>query len=194
MSRPRRLRNWIRGLWPDHNLLRRSSDRAEAALIAVLLVVFLAGAPLTALLAGRWAAAAGARAQQAERAGRYQVSAVLLEKSPYEAYGWAYSRAEARWTAPDGSRHTGEVAAPMGAARGTTVRIWVGRSGSLTTAPLQSAQVTSQAELAEVIAPFGLAFVLLAAGALAHQLLERRRMAAWDADWRATGPQWTHQR
>jgi hypothetical protein len=36
--------------------------------------------------------------------------------------------------------------------------------------------------------------MLLAAGQLAHFLLGRRRLAAWDAEWRATGPQWTRQR
>jgi hypothetical protein len=30
---------------------------------------------------------------------------------------------------------------------------------------------------------------LLFAGQLTHYLLGRRRLAAWDAEWRATGPQ-----
>ena len=34
-------------------------------------------------------------------------------------------------------------------------------------------------------------FILLCTGLLSHAVLGRRRLAAWDADWLATGPQWT---
>lgn len=193
LSRRDRLRNWIRGLWPDRNLLRRGSDRAEAALIAALLVAFLAGAPLAVLLTGRSAIAVGTRAEQAGRGGDFQVSAVLLQQAPYQDFGWPYSPAEARWTAPDGSRHTGDISAPSGAPRGTTVRVWIDRSGAVAGEPVQAAQVASQAQAAAA-APFMLAFLLLTAGALARRYLNRRRLAAWESDWRATGPQWSHQR
>jgi len=33
-------------------------------------------------------------------------------------------------------------------------------------------------------------FILLCTGLLAHAVLGRWRLAAWDADWLATGPQW----
>jgi hypothetical protein len=36
--------------------------------------------------------------------------------------------------------------------------------------------------------------IVLCAGQLARVALDRRRLAAWDAQWRATGPQWTRQR
>ena len=42
-----------RGLWPDHNPLRRSSDRAEAGMLAALIIAFIVGAPLIALIAAR---------------------------------------------------------------------------------------------------------------------------------------------
>lgn len=66
-ARPRALRRrtgWYgkapfrvaRGLWPGRNLLRRRSDRAETALVLVLLAVFGLAAPLIALeLDGRFA-------------------------------------------------------------------------------------------------------------------------------------------
>jgi hypothetical protein len=54
-----------RRLWPDRNPLRRPADRAEFAVAAVLLVTFLAGVPLTALAAARWAAASGLRTERA---------------------------------------------------------------------------------------------------------------------------------
>ena len=67
----------VRRLWPDRDPLRRRADRAEFAVLVVLLVAFLAGAPLTALAAGQWVAASGLHAERAQ-AGRRQVAAVLL--------------------------------------------------------------------------------------------------------------------
>jgi hypothetical protein len=193
-SRSQRARWWLRGMWPDHNVLRRPTDRAETAVVALLLVLFLIGAPLTALVAGRWVADTGSRAAQAQRAARYEVPAVLLADAPYQAYALSDSLVRARWTAPDGQRRTGQVSAPVGARSGSRVSIWTDRAGHVTSEPIRPDQVTSQALLAALIAPVVLAFLLLSAGLLTHQVLERRRLAAWDEDWRATGPQWTRQR
>jgi hypothetical protein len=35
---------------------------------------------------------------------------------------------------------------------------------------------------------------MLVIGVLGRRALDKRRMAAWDADWRATGPRWTARR
>jgi len=45
--------------------------------------------------------------------------------------------------------------------------------------------------LAEAFAVLGSAGVLALAAALIRWVLNKRRMAAWDADWHATGPRWT---
>ena len=71
----------VRRLWPDSNPLRRASDRAEFAVVVVLLAALLAGVPLTALAAARWSAASGMRPELAQ-AGRHQVAAVLLHDAP----------------------------------------------------------------------------------------------------------------
>ena len=42
----------VRGWWPDRNPLRRRCDRAEAAIVTVLVAAFLAGALLLAPAAG----------------------------------------------------------------------------------------------------------------------------------------------
>lgn len=41
---------------------------------------------------------------------------------------------------------------------------------------------------ATVLAPLATGVLLLCAGLLAHGVLQRRRLAAWDAEWPATGP------
>src|SRR5262249_59373791 len=49
----------VRGWWPDRNPLRRRCDRAEAAIVTMLVAVFVAGAPLLGLAAGGQAGTAG---------------------------------------------------------------------------------------------------------------------------------------
>jgi hypothetical protein len=179
----------VRGLWPDHNPLRRRLDRIEAAVVSGLVVAFLAGAPLAALIAqpmARHAASSAARAEQPWR----QVPAVLLDTAGQSAD----ATVRATWTAPDGTRHRGTIIAPPGARAGSRVTVWVDASGQLThRPPLQASQVRGQAALAAVLAPTALGIFLLCVGLLVHSELGRRRLAAWDADWRATGPQWSRQ-
>jgi hypothetical protein len=188
---------WLRGLWPDHNPLRRTSDRVEAVIVATALIMFLIGAPLVAMFAGRWAAAAAHRVQRDQQASWHQVTAVLLANAnPTVDIGYGgvdTSEVRARWTTPDGAIRTGNVPARVGARAGSTVRIWVDRSGAVTGPPLRQEQATGQAVLATAVAPFVLGTVLICATSLALQVLDRRRLAAWDADWQATGPRWnTH--
>lgn len=187
----------IRGLRPDRNPLRRPSDRAETAIIAGLLLAFAVGAPFTAATAANWTRAASLREAQAQQAAWHQVPAVLLkDASPdsYLEYGPSTASVLARWTAPDGARRTGIIDAPSGTRAGTTVSIWTDQSGKLTGPPLQPAQVNDRAALAVTLAPLILAILVLAAWKLTRRELYRRRFAAWDADWRATGPRWTSKR
>jgi hypothetical protein len=193
----RRGRVW-RGLWPGRNPLRRTCDRVGAAIVAVLLAAFLIGAPLLALAAGQRAYDAALRAEDAQRATRRPVPAVLLTNAPAPAVCWCAllmrPRVLARWTTPDGSPHTGLVAVPATARAGSTVKVWVGPAGWPAGPPLTSSQVVSRAILAAVVAPMAVGIFILGAGAAAHWVLDRRRLARWDAEWRATGPRWTSSR
>jgi hypothetical protein len=181
----------VRGLWPDRNPLRRRLDRVEGAVVGGLAVAFLAGAPIATVAAWHVAYSYGAHAQQAAW---HQVPAVLLVTAPTYDYTGYQPEVRARWIAPDGARRTGTVPAQPGQRAGSTVMVWADAAGRLTGPPLQAQQVRGQAFLAAVLAPVLLGEMLLVAGQLAHFLLGRRRLAAWDAEWRATGPQWTRQR
>jgi len=99
--------------------------------------------------------------------------------------------ARARWVGPAGERRTGLVPVLADAKAGSTVMVWVDGSGQLTGLPLQRFQVQAQAVVAALLAPVMLGLLLGVVGLLAHGELGRRRMAAWDADWQATEPQWT---
>jgi hypothetical protein len=183
----------VRGLWPDRNPLRRTIDRAEAVVVAGLAVAFLAGVPLAAVAAGHYAYDHASRTAAVQRAAWRQVPARLLTTVPTSGYG-DQATVPGRWTAPDGRRRTGMVPAPADAAAGGTVMVWVDEAGRLTGPPLQPSLVPGQAMLAAIFAALVFAIIVVCAGLLAHTALDRRRLAAWDAQWRATGPQWTRQR
>lgn len=187
----------LRGVRFDRNPLRRGFDRAETVITAGLVAAFFAGAPFSAVTAGHWVHAAALSEQRAQLATRHEVPARLLKDAPadsFPGYGTSDTSALARWTAPDGSPHTGFVPAAAGARSGTTVSSWVDASGKLTGPPLQASQVADRSALALMTAPLVPALLLLAAWKLARRELDKRRSAAWDADWRATGPQWTSRR
>ena len=190
-----RLGRFVRGRRLDRNPLRRPSDRAESAVLAVLVIAFIAAAPFAALAGGAWGHAIAHRVQAAQPASRYLVAAVVLQAPQgSQAAGSAAlaPEAQARWTAPDGKVVTSvEVPTPAPATVGTVIRVWVTRDGQLTDAPLLNTQVAGQADLAATSGVVALAVTLALTGVLARRVLDRRRMAAWDADWRVTGGHWT---
>jgi hypothetical protein len=192
--RPRgtRLGRWWRRWRPDRNPLRRRSDRAETLILGVLVAACLAGAPLAAHAAASWTHATSAREAHAQQAALHQVPATLLEPAQSE---WVYSaEANARWRAPDGHLMTGQVPAPIGGVAGSTVMVWTNEAGQLAASPLNASQVASRVGLSEVLAVDGLAAMLIVVGIVVHVVLNRRRIAAWDADWLATGPRWSQRR
>lgn len=102
--------------------------------------------------------------------------------------------AQATWRAPDGSPRTGQVMATSGAPKGSPTLIWTDSSGHLTGPPLTESQIAGQADLAGAAAAGGLAVLVLCESVIIRRLLDRRRMAAWDADWTVTEPMWNRQK
>jgi hypothetical protein len=86
------------------------------------------------------------------------------------------------------------VRAPIGAEAGSTVLVWTTLDGTLTSQPLQMSQVSDTAVTYGTGAVSALAVTLLIAGWVTHWALDRRRLAAWDADWLANGPRGTSRR
>lgn len=183
-----RTRRAIRGLWPDHNPLRRSLDRVEAAIVGGLGVALLAGAPVAAVTASHLTYSAASHTVSVQRSWHQEKAVLLVNAFVPTGFG---TTVRARWAGPAGQRRTGMVPVWGSAAAGSTVAVWVNGSGQLTGRPLQRSEVVAQAVMAALLASVLLGLLLGAVGLMVHGTLGRRRLAAWDADWQATEPQWT---
>jgi len=181
-----------RRLGVDGNPLRRRIDKIAACAAALLLAAFLAGAPLLSAAAAGWAARWGAAQLHAERSW-HQVSALLLRAAPPSAAEGVpgYSLAVARWTAPGGQVRTGQVAVSIHVAAGHRVRLWVNAAGSAVGPPLAHRQVLADEVTAAAAATVTLGIMLLCLAWAGRRVLDRHRLAAWEAAWAAVGPQWT---
>jgi hypothetical protein len=180
-----------RRLGLDGNPLRRRIDKIAACLAALLMAAFLIGAPL-AMAAARWVGHAAAAGQRAARSWR-QVPAVLLRGAPPLAVGEAFgtSSVTARWTAPDGHQREGRIPVSTGLAAGRTVQLWVDTAGSPTGPPPRYGAPVASEALVAVLAPAALGAMLWWLAGVGRWMLDRRRLADWEAAWTAVGPQWT---
>jgi hypothetical protein len=103
-------------------------------------------------------------------------------------------RAAAGWTAPDGRRRTGVIEVPASAQRGTAERIWVTSDGVVTAPPIPAAEVAGLADRAAIGSILVLTCLLLIAARVIRHVFDRKRLAAWDAEWAITEPRWSGQR
>jgi hypothetical protein len=190
-----RLARWL-GL--DRNPLRRGTDRVEAALRLVMIILMVAVIPAAAA-AGRWADHYALHRAQVQRAVDHQVTAVLLQDGPGIGTPDLYTSVQtawvpARWQPPGQPPRTGELLAVVGARKGSTVRTWIDPSGAVTDPPVDHRVVVGDVWLAVMMTCLVSWVLLLAAGMLARWALVRRRLRAWEAEWRVSGPQWSGRR
>ena len=192
----RRLARLARWLGFDRNPLRRGTDRIEAALRLVLMIMLVTAVPAAAVFAGQQADHSALNRAHAQQAADHLVNAVLLEQAPATGDPDPYTSVQtawvlARWQPPGLPPRTGEVLATAGARKGSTVRTWIAPSGAVTAPPLDHRDIVGDVCIAVVATCLVSWLVLLASGALARRALDRRRLNAWDAEWRASGPLWS---
>jgi hypothetical protein len=186
-----RLRRIVVG---DDNPLRRHVDKLESAVVVSMVVAFLVAAPLLAIFAVRIVAAAGAREVRAETSWKH-VSAVLTQDAGTGLIGldgeWDTSWVTARWTARDGTRHSGLIPVELNARAGQRVTLYAAPAGQLTPPPMTSRAVAEHEVVAAIAVPAGLALLLSITVWAARVLANRRRMAGWTKAWAAIGPRWS---
>jgi hypothetical protein len=183
----------------DGNPLRRGTDRVEAVLRLVLIILLVLAVPAVTVAAGRWADHRELRRLQAQQAVDHLVTAVLLANAPAAGPPDPYTSVQttwvlARWQPPGRPARTGEILAVAGALKGSTARIWIDPSGATTDPPLDHRVIAGYVCLVAMAACLLSCLVLLAAGGLVRGALDRRRLGAWEAEWRASGPQWSGRR
>ena len=192
----RRLARLARWLGFDRNPLRRGTDRIEAALRLVMMIMLVTAVPAAAVLAGQQADHVALNQAHAQQATDHLVNAVLLQQAPATGTPDPYTSVQttwvlARWQPPGQPPRTGEVLALAGARKGSTVQTWIAPSGAVTAPPLDHRDIAGDVCIAVVATCLVSWLVLLAAGGLARRALDRRRLNAWDAEWRASGPTWS---
>jgi hypothetical protein len=182
-----------RKLGLDGNPLRRRTDKIAARLSALLLAVFLIGALFLSVAAVGWAGQHGGAELGATRSW-HQVPAVLLQGAPAPtATSGVFGNYQvlARWITPDGRARTGRIPVSADMAAGRTVRLWVDSAGSPTGIPLNRRAVLAGEAIAVAVATVALGIVLLCLAEAGRWVLDRRRLAGWEAGWAAVGPPWT---
>ena len=194
-----RLARCARRLGFERNPLRRRTDRIEAVIRLVAMVLVLVAVPLAVIGVGQRAGQLALRQANAQRAAEHQVTAVLLRPAqatgildPYTSVQLTYVLA--RWQPSGQPSRSGQVLAAVGARAGSTVTIWIDHSGALASPPPDHRDIVGDVAIAALTAGLVTGLLLLGSNALARRALDRRRLRAWDAEWRATGPQWTGRR
>lgn len=193
------LARYARRLGFDRNPLRRRTDRIEAAIRLVTLILLLVAVPILTVAAGRQADHQALRQAHAQQVADHEVTAVLLEQAPPTGVPDPYTSVQmtlvlARWQPPGQPARSGEVLAQAGARAGSTVTIWIDASGAVTSPPPDHRVIAGNVCIAAVVTCLVTGLLVLGANALARRALDRRRLRAWDAEWRTTGPLWSGHR
>jgi hypothetical protein len=74
------------------------------------------------------------------------------------------------------------------------VRTWIGPSGAVTDPPLDHRVIAGDVWMAVTATLLVSGLLLLGAAGLARRMLDRRRLRAWEAEWRTSGPLWSRHR
>lgn len=173
-----------------HSALRRPSDRLEGIVVVLLSAAFLAAVAAAPDLAERFY-----QSEQAAAARLHPATAVLTGIGPGSSYMSSLGEAPARWRTPDGRRRSGTlttVTAPgiLGAGAGARVRVWLTRSGQPQNPPPGGPTAFAGVVIAVAVV-CGAGIVVILCYWLCRTGIDRRRLAAWTAEWSLTGPEWT---
>lgn len=190
----------LTGVWRwRHNALCRATDRREAwvALVALLLLVLVA--PAVGWYCGSRVDDALRDAVRAQRAERRLTTAVVVRQAPRHFVGdpeisterRAQTPVVARWRAPDGTAHTATVTTPSrDTAAGARVSVWTDLSGDPAPRPLDSPTAHTHAALAGLGATMMSVLVIEGGRRLIVGRMVQRRYARLDRAWAKAGPDW----
>ncbi|MEE1755316.1 Rv1733c family protein [Streptomyces sp. SP18CS02] len=190
------------GLWRwRHNPLRRGTDLAEAWLALLALVLLCFAAPAVGWVSGSLTDASLQKSVRLQNEQRHPTTAHVLgpesgarapSRDP-EASGEHRMRASvpARWTGPDGARHTGMVTtARQSPDPGDSFRIWTDARGRPVNPPLNTDTAREHAVVAGIGAMLVTAGLVEGGRRLVVWRLMQRRYTRLDQAWAKAGPDW----
>ena len=185
-----RLRRGLRVFTLGSGPLKRRSDRLEFAWRVLLTLTLLLGIPLAVAAGNSVAAGLHATAHQQAQS-RALERATLLRDAPAQPSADGLDvTTSATWLGPDGRSHTGNVAASPGARAGSSVDIWVDRSGRPVEAPMSAAAADDEALVAAAVTFLAVVIAGLSLHLVVHVLLTRQRNRRWEAGWQSVEPLW----
>jgi hypothetical protein len=172
---------------------RRWTDRTEDAASWVL---FAAGFLLVVFACALGTGTYDRMAQEGRDAAleRSATSATLVESTPdiASAYGGRpLVDVRATWHDRAGAEHTGLVTAPQGMAEGSTVPIWIDRTGAPVAKPTSAADAAVIGAIVAGLVVLAAATVLGLLWAALHRVLMAYNYAAWEQEWQAVAPLWS---
>lgn len=180
----------------DGNPLRRRSDVIAAWLTPVAVLIFIALIPVAATVTSSLSHAQNAAVARQMPTWNV-VQGRLLRSAPGPAQtdhgGNLWNEVvPARWTF-QGRQYAGEVPVLAGSRAGDLHKVYLNNSGQVQTPPLNSSQLADRTDTITFIVVGVLAMVVFVLKGIARRILDSRRIAAWESDWLAVGPRWSHQ-
>ncbi|MET8329737.1 hypothetical protein [Streptomyces sp. NPDC005181] len=192
----------VSGVWRwRHNPLRRATDRREAWVALVALLLMVLAAPALGWLCGALTDDVLQQSVRFQQTQRHPTTAVVVRRVPGaphmvtdpEVSSERTTRTSvlARWKAPDGTPIRGTVATSSRVTEpGSRVRIWTDPQGHPSLRPMDAATARTHAALAG----FGVTLIgvgLVEAGRrLIVWRMVQRRYARLDRAWAEAGPDW----
>jgi hypothetical protein len=182
----------MRRMFLSRNELRRSSDRVEGVIVALLLAAFVA-----AVVTAGFLAAHVYESEQATAASLRPTVAVLswpgaVTETPvlHEA------TAMATWRLSDGADRSGLLTTNIAPGiyqqpAGAVVQVWLDPTGEPQPPPQGAAGMAIGSIMAALAVIVICATVLSFCYRLCQRVLDRRRLANWSSAWAVTGPRWT---
>lgn len=181
-----------RRLGIGRNSMRRRSDRLESTLLWCALIAALLMLPIGAATGNAVRNTLDASSQR-QRAALHEVRAQTLESAEHDVPsvpGDVLTVIKVGYVDAQGAEREGYTTVVRGTKAGVEVTVWLDRSGAIVAAPRSTSDDAAYGATAGTFTVFGSWLVLWGLFRLARVPLDRRRLRAWDAEWRTIAPRW----
>ena len=160
--------------------LVRTTDRIEALVLVLAVVVSLLAAPITAAVGTAvYDSSRQAYAEQSHT--RYTVAATVTDVPATQIVRTGTTTVSARWTAV-GAEHTGAVKAPSTAKSGDPVEIWVDNTGEQVPAPTPTSRAAVEAATGALVIWICVAAIAATLFTVTRAVCDRIRFTGWQHD------------